>query len=62
MIYIVNYFAAYYVDKKTTFIKVNPILYALGAMALGGIYPLIFLVIKYMYCSYKKKNSDKGEE
>ena len=59
---IVNYFVTHYAAKKANFMKINPILYALGAMTFGGIYPLLFLVIKYVYCSYRVNNKNKGEE
>ena len=59
---IINYFAADFVARRNSFIKLNPFLYAIGAMVFGGIYPLIFLVIKYIYCSYRIKNDNEREE
>jgi hypothetical protein len=53
---VIDYFAADFVARKNDFMKLNPILYAIGAMAFGGIFPLIFLVIKYIYCSYRAKH------
>ena len=53
---LINYNAANYVAENNKGLKVNPMLYVLGSLALGGIFPLIFLVIKYMYYSYKVKN------
>ena len=53
---IVNYFIAKAVSEKVNYMIVNPVLYAVGSVLFGGIFPLIFLVIKYVYCSYRVRN------
>ena len=52
----INYYAANYVADNNKGLKINPVLYVIGSLAFGGIFPLIFLVIKYMYYSYRVKN------
>ena len=54
----VNYFVAYYVVKNNVGFNANPILYAVGSLLFGGIYPLIFLGCKFLYWRNELKKAE----
>ena len=50
----INHQAATCVKQKEPGINVNPNMYAIGSILFGGIFPLLFLFIKYFL--YKNRN------
>lgn len=52
----IDYHAAKYLADTNDGFYVNPALYAIGAIILGGIFPLIYLAIKYILWNYAKKH------
>lgn len=50
----VNYLVANHLVNKYPEFNINPIYYAIGGFLLGGIYPLIFLGVKF--AMWKNKN------
>ena len=52
---LINYFAAKYISDKNPGLDVNPTYYVVGTVLFGGIWPLLFLFVKYLI--WRNKNN-----